>query len=374
MSISRILISQPQPSSDKSPFAELIASSDIKVIFRPFIAVEGISVKEFISQRVKILDHTAVIFTSRSLIDNFFRIVGESRVVIPDTMKYFCISESIALYLQKYIIYRKRKIFFADGSLTSLVENVLKHSSERYLVPLSEPHKPEIPLAMERAALVHTNVILSHTRCADLSDVNPADFDIVALYSPAEVKNFRASFLERGYAGKLAVFGQSTARAVLEAGIKVDIMAPQPGLPSMTMALAAFVEAQIEGKATDSFGVNEVEPDDNTELMKMADRRRPRSRKVAANVVPTGKKGAKAVAGKMARKSVAGKSSAVKSTTAAKTTQKSVTVKSVAAKTTAKTAAKSSAKSVEKPAVKKLAAKSTPAKTTVKKPKTVSAL
>lgn len=282
MIISRILISQPQPSSEKSPFAELTAQNNIELSFRPFISVQGATLKEFIAQRIKILDHTAVIFTSRSLIDNFFRIVGESRTTIPDTMKYFCISEAIALYLQKYIVYRKRKIFFATGSVTSLVEIVLKHASERYLVPMSNPHKPEIPLALERAALSHSNVILSHTVCSDLSDMDPMAFDIVALYSPAEVKNFHNSFLERGYTGKLAVFGQSTARAVLAAGIGVDIMAPKPSFPSMTMALSAFVAAQQSGEDLSQFSVSEVEPENHTELLKLAERRKPRARKVVA--------------------------------------------------------------------------------------------
>lgn len=282
MNINRILISQPQPASDKSPFADLTTVHNVGVDFRPFIVVEGVALKEFIAQRIKILDHTAVIFTSRSLIDNFFRIVGESRVVIPDEMKYFCISEAIALYLQKYIIYRKRKIFFASGSVTSLIEIVLKHSTERYFVPLSEPHKPEIPMALERAALSHSNVIMSHTRCSDLSDVDPSMYDMVAIYSPSEVKNFRKYFLDRGYKGRLAVFGMSAARAVLAAGIAVDVMAPTPELPSMTMALLAYIEASSKGAVLEGFALREIAPENHSELLRLADRRKPRVRKAVS--------------------------------------------------------------------------------------------
>lgn len=282
MAVTRILISQPTPSVDKkSPFSCLLDRFSVSVDFRPFISVEGATLKEFISQRVTIVDHTAVIFTSRLLIDNFFRLVGETRVTIPDTMKYFCISEAIALYLQKYIVYRKRKIFVALGTVNSLMEMVLKHNTERYFVPLSEPHKPEIPMAMERASLSHTLVILSHTCCNDLSDIDASIYDIVALYSPSEVKNFKKAFVEGGYKGRLAAFGEATTRAALAEGIAVDMMAPTPEYPSMVSVISAYCKAEHSGGDLSVFAVENVNDDAQSELMKMAEKRKRRVRKEA---------------------------------------------------------------------------------------------
>lgn len=241
----------------------------------------GVSLKEFISQRVKILDHSTVIFTSRTLIDNFFRLVGESRIVVPDSMKYFCISEAIANYLQKYIVYRKRKIFFAESSVTSLVELILKHTSEDFLLPVSEPHKPEILLALDRASLHYTKVVFSHAVCTDLSDIEPNAYDIVALYSPSEIESYKVQLLDRGYKGALAVFGTAVARAVMERGMKVDVMAPTDQFPSMSAALSAYMQAVKEGQPLDSFGTTEVPKSGHEELLKLADKHRPRVRKTA---------------------------------------------------------------------------------------------
>lgn len=162
MKIKNVLVSQPAPViAEKSPFHEIVLKHRVNVEFHPFIKLEGVSLKEFRSQRVDILAHTAVIFTSRVTIDNFFRICEEARVTIPETMKYFCNTEAIALYLQKYIVYRKRKIFFAEGTFSSLVELIAKHKDEKFLLTLSEPHKPEMPLAMEKMKLQFGKVILA---------------------------------------------------------------------------------------------------------------------------------------------------------------------------------------------------------------------
>ncbi len=283
MAISKILVSQPAPSADKkSPFDILGDRFGIKVDFRPFIAVEGVCVKEFISQRVKILDHSAVIFTSRALIDHFFRLVQLSRITIPDSMKYFCISEAVALYLQKYIVYRKRKIFFATGSSNSLMELILKYNGERYFLPLSEPYKPELPSALEYAGLNHSKAIISHTVCRDLSDIEPNGYDIIALYSPIEVQNFRAAFLERGYTGKLAVFGDATAKAALKEEFTIDVMAPSPKYPSMASALSAYAKAEKAGEDLSVFSVESLSDEAQKELLKMAEKRRLRNKKVAS--------------------------------------------------------------------------------------------
>lgn len=285
MSVNRLLISQPAPASDKSPFSDLVGTHGTQVDFRPLISVKGVSLKEFIAQRVKILDHTAVVFTSRTLVDNFFRLVGESRVTVPDTMKYFCVSEAIANYLQKYIVYRKRKIFYAEaGSVTALVELILKHANEAYLLPLSEPHQPEVPLAMERASLKFSKVIFSHAECTDLSDLSPNTYDLVALYTPAEVESYQKQLLDRGYTGRLAVFGGAVARAAMERGLKVDVMAPTTKYPSMSSALSAYVDAIEKGGSLAEFAPSECPKSNQEELLRMAERRRVRTRKTAPAV------------------------------------------------------------------------------------------
>ena len=169
MKINNILISQPAPVSyDKSPFNELIGKYKLKLDFIPFIKVEGVSAKEFRGQRVDILSHSAIIFTSRTTIDNFFRICEETRVTVPEGMKYFCVTEAIALYLQKYIVYRKRKIFFGKGSFADLMDIVIKHKEEKFLVALSEPHKPETPKALDKARIKYHKLTLARTQSADL--------------------------------------------------------------------------------------------------------------------------------------------------------------------------------------------------------------
>ena len=176
MKIKSILVSQPAPAAiEKSPYNEIISKHHLNVKFHPFIKVEGISLKEFRSQRIEILDHTAVIFTSRTTIDSFFRICEEARIAVPESMKYFCNTEAVALYLQKYIVYRKRKIFFADGAFANFMELLNKHKEEKYLLTVSEPHKPEMPLAMEKLRLTFDKVVLARTVSADLSGINVND-------------------------------------------------------------------------------------------------------------------------------------------------------------------------------------------------------
>lgn len=280
MSIKRILISQPAPTTEKSPYSELISKYDVQVDFRPFIAVEGVSLKEFRRQRVEILDHTAVILTSRGAVDHFFRICEESRITVPESMKYFCVTEAIALYLQKYIVYRKRKIFFGEGTFFALMDIVIKHKDERYLVPLSDPHKPEIPLTLTKAGVKFSKVVLSHTVSADLSDLDITLYDIIALYSPSDINSLIHNFADQNvsslsetstgtaagtgtdtHTGKIAVFGRSTAARAIEVGLKIDIMTPTPKLPSLATALDKYISAYRAGKSTNEFALTgELEP------------------------------------------------------------------------------------------------------------------
>ncbi|MFN8256438.1 MAG: uroporphyrinogen-III synthase [Bacteroidales bacterium] len=243
MKIKKILVSQPKPEDNKSPYYELAKKNNITIDFREFIHVEGVSLKDFRKQKINILDHSAVIFNSRTSVDHFFRIARELKLVIPETMKYFCINEATAFYLQKYIVYRKRKIFYGKGKFEELVEVLLKHGEENYLVPLSDMHKQEIPKKLKKFKLKFTAGIFYKTVSSDLSDLVNVDYDILVFYSPSGIKSLFHNFPDfKQNDIKIASFGLSTAKAVKEAGLRLDIQAPMPKAPSMTMALDNFIE------------------------------------------------------------------------------------------------------------------------------------
>ena len=240
-----MLISQPRPANiEKSPFYELSRKYQAEIAYKPFIRVVGVSLKEFRAQRVEILDHTAVIFTSRTTVDSFFHICEEARITVPETMKYICQTEAVALYLQKYIVYRKRKISFADGSFTSLVELIIKHKEEKFLLALSEPHKPELPETLAKLKLPVDPVILARTVASDLDDVKLSDYDVLALYSPTDIKTLVEKFGTDNLPA-VAFFGEGTLRAAVEAGITVLANAPTPEAPSMAKALDIYL-ARVE--------------------------------------------------------------------------------------------------------------------------------
>jgi uroporphyrinogen-III synthase len=251
LKIKKILVSQPQPNEqEKSPYFDLAEKNNLKIEFRPFSYVEGVPVKEFRQNRIDILSHTAVIFTSKTAIDHFFRICEELRTVVPDTMKYFCQSEAIALYLQKYIVYRKRKIFFGKGTFPELIDILLKHKEEKYLSPLSDTHKPEIPKLLEKNKLKFTKAILYRNVPSDLSDLAGVHFDVMVFYSPACIKSLQQNFPDFKQDDiKIASFGNSTAKAAKDAGLRLDIQVPTPQFPSMTMALEHFIKEHNKNEA-----------------------------------------------------------------------------------------------------------------------------
>lgn len=252
--VKKILISQPRPAViEKSPFYDLATKYGVEIDYKPLIRVVGVTLKEFRAQRIEILDHTAVIFTSRTTVDSFFRVCEEARITVPETMKYICNTEAVALYLQKYIIYRKRKISFADGSFTGLLELIIKHKAERFLLALSEPHKPELPEALAKLKINFDPVILAMTVAADMEGIRPADYDVMALYSPSDVKTVVESFGVDAMP-VVATFGDATLRAALGAGLKVRASAPSPEAPSMAKALDLYI-----GKLSRGEEVAEVE-------------------------------------------------------------------------------------------------------------------
>jgi uroporphyrinogen-III synthase len=247
--IRKILVSQPEPENNKSPYFDLASKHNLKVDFRPFIHVEGVSARDFRQEKVDLGSHTAVLFTSKTAIDHFFRIAEETRVNIPDTMKYFCISEATAYYLQKYIVYRKRKIFYGNGRITDLVEVMNKHRDEKFLLPLSAAHKEEIPELLKTNNFVYSKAVLYRTECSDLSDLAHVNYDILVFYSPSGIKSLFQNFPDfKQNETKIASFGTKTAKAAEEAGLRLDITAPQPQAPSMTMAIENFIKEHNKNK------------------------------------------------------------------------------------------------------------------------------
>jgi uroporphyrinogen-III synthase len=245
LKIKSILVSQPEPENGKSPYFELADKYGLKIDFRPFIQIEGVSAKEFRQTRIHILEHSAVIFTSRTAVDHYFRVSQELRLTIPDTMKYFCISEATAFYLQKYIVYRKRKIFYADGRFSDLVSVMKKHKDEKFLVPLSDIHKQEIPTLLDQEGYTYTKAILYRTVSADLSDLNDIKYDVLVFFSPSGIKSLFQNFpkFEQNDT-RIGCFGPTTAKAVRDAGLRLDIEAPTSQAPSMTMALEQYIKKQ----------------------------------------------------------------------------------------------------------------------------------
>ena len=254
MKISKILVSQPRPAViEKSPFYEFSQTHELNIDYKPLIRVVGVSLKEFRAQRTEILDHTTMIFSSRTTIDSFFRICEEARITVPETMKYICNTEAVALYLQKYIVYRKRKISFADGTFNSLVELIVKHKDEKFMLALTEPFKPELPETLAKLKLSVSPVVFARTVSADMSDLHPEEYDII---SPNDVKALTENFdIEK--LPVVATFGEATLRAAKEAGLKVKASAPSPEAPSMVKALDIYCTKMEEGVAIDDAVVKE---------------------------------------------------------------------------------------------------------------------
>jgi len=243
LKIRKILVSQPEPSETKSPYFDLAKKYNLKIDFKPFVQVEGVTIKDFRAQKINLLDFTAVIFTSKTGIDHFFRICNEMRVVVPDTMKYFCITENVAFYLQKYIVYRKRKIFHGKARFQDLIDVIVKHREDNFFVPLSEPHNAEIPELLDKNSIKHTIGTLYKTISSHFSNLRDFDYDILVFYSPSGIKSLKENF--PGFVQgeiKIAAFGPTTACAVEHEGLRLDINAPNPKAPSMTMALDNFLK------------------------------------------------------------------------------------------------------------------------------------
>lgn len=243
--VKTILISQPKPATEKSPYYDLADKYSLTIDFRSFIHVEAVEAQEFRQQRVSILEHSAVIFTSRNAVDHFFRMCKEMRVTVPDSMKYFCISESTALYLQKYVVYRKRKIFHGQLRFAELIDSIKKHKQEKFLLPCSDLLKPSIPKLLEESNITYSKAMMYRTVCSDLSDLSDVKYDMLVFFSPSGIESLYKNFPDfEQNSTKIAAFGPTTVKAVEDKGLQVNISAPNPKAPSMSMA----IENHINGK------------------------------------------------------------------------------------------------------------------------------
>ena len=246
--IKKILISQPKPSSEKSPYYDIANRFDVELVFRPFIKVEGMSAREFRTQKVSILDHTAVVFTSRHAIDHFFTLAKELRVTIPEDMKYFCVTETIALYIQKYVQYRKRKVFFGTtGKMDDLLPTMVKHKTEKYLVPMSDVHNDAVSKLLDSKKLQHTECVMYKTVSNDFTEeeIKTFDYDMMVFFSPAGIESLTKNFPDFNQGDiAIATFGPATAKAVHDAGLRLDLEAPSEKYPSMTGALQHYLLMQ----------------------------------------------------------------------------------------------------------------------------------
>lgn len=241
--VSSVLITQAKPADDSNPYAALAEKYKLKIDFRPFIEIKRVDIREFRKQRINILEHTAIIFTSRQAIEHFFAICAELKVEMPADMKYFCVTEQTAFYLQKYIVVRKRKVFTGGKTAADLCEVLKKHKTENYLFPCSNIRTPEIPDFLTRMNIQFKEAVMYQTVSADLSDLAEVNYDIIAFFSPSGIESLKNNFPDfKQNATRLAAFGPTTARAVQEAGLIVDILAPAPNAPSMTGAIELYVK------------------------------------------------------------------------------------------------------------------------------------
>ncbi|MCS6979195.1 MAG: uroporphyrinogen-III synthase [Flavobacteriales bacterium] len=243
MKIKSILISQPKPESEKNPYAELIKKYNVKIDFRPFIQVEGVDLMEFRKQRIQILEHQATIFTSRHGVDNFFRLCKELRITVPDEHKYFCASEAVALYLQKYIVYRKRKIFHGKSQIEDLADILKKHKNDKMLIAIGDKLQDSITNLLDKLKIQYSQAILYHTRFSDLSDLTDVWYDMLVFFSPVGIESLFHNFPNFKQQNKIiGTFGPNVKKAAEEHNLEVQVYAPTPESPSMTTAIDKFLQ------------------------------------------------------------------------------------------------------------------------------------
>lgn len=242
--IKKILVSQPAPATPKSPYSEIAETYGVEFMFHPFIKVEGLPAREFRTQKINILDHSAIVFNSRHAIDHFFRLCQEMRIKLPEDMKYYGLSEKIILYIQNYVQYRKRKVFYgASGRWPELITVMAKHKTENFLIPMSDVHDTEVQRMLDEKKLKHCECIMYRTVSNDMATDELDGVDMVVLFTPAGVQSLLQNYPDFATRGiKVACFGEATAKAVEDAGLTIDVKAPQPGAPSMTKCIELYLK------------------------------------------------------------------------------------------------------------------------------------
>lgn len=250
LKVKKVLISQPAPTTEKSPYYDIAEKYHMQLDFRPFIRVEGLDAKEFRQQRINIQDYTAVVFTAKTAIDHFFALCEEIRITMPETMKYFCISEAVALYLQKYIVYRKRKIFFSTtGKMDGLSTALAKHNKEKFIVPVSDVHTEDLTAVLDEKKINYTKAIMYRTVSNNITEEEILSYDMLVFFSPSGIVSlFKNAPHFKQDERAIGCFGASTAKAVRDAGLRLDCEAPLPGVPSMTAALESFIKENHKAK------------------------------------------------------------------------------------------------------------------------------
>ncbi|MBZ9728137.1 uroporphyrinogen-III synthase [Salegentibacter sp. JZCK2] len=248
MKVKTILVSQPEPKVENSPYFELEEKQKVKIDFIPFIHVEGVSSKEVRQQKVDLTKYSAIILTSRNAVDHFFRIAEDLRFKVPDTLKYFCLSEAVAYYLQKYVVYRKRKIYVGQRTFADLSPLIKKYKNEKFLLPSSDMLKPDVPKTLNKLGVDWKQATFYKTVVSDLSHLRNVTYDILVFFSPSGIKSLFENFPDfEQKETKIAVFGNTTIKAAKEHGLTVNIKAPTPDTPSMTMALQKYI-AEVNKK------------------------------------------------------------------------------------------------------------------------------
>lgn len=248
MKVKTILVSQPAPKAENSPYVELSEKQKVKIDFRPFIHVEGVPAKEVRAQKIDLKNYTAIILTSRNAVDHFFRLAEEMRFVVPDDLKYFCESEAVAFYLQKYVVYRKRKIYVGEKTFGELIKLIKKYKDEKFLLPSSDKLNDNVPQLLNEIGVTWDRGIFYRTVMSDLSDLTDVYYDVLVFFSPSGIDSLFKNFPNfQQNETRIAAFGDSTIKAATEAGLKINIPAPMPGTPSMTMALEKYI-AEVNKK------------------------------------------------------------------------------------------------------------------------------
>lgn len=243
MKIKNILISQPKPAIANSPYFKIAEKYKLKIDFNPFVRTEVKSLIEFNESKIEIKNHTAFIFYSKIAIDHFFTICKEAKIIPNDEWKYFCLTEAIALYLQKYITYRKRKVFYGKSTVNSLIDEIKKFPNEKFLISLPESYKQEIPEALDAAKIAYTKAIFFRAVCANMSGLDINKYDMLLFFSPIGITSLKVNFPNFEQGEKIiGTLGEKTAKTAEELGLKVTVKAPTPEFLSIFDALENFLK------------------------------------------------------------------------------------------------------------------------------------